>query len=67
MDLQEHPDAWRYIIGRVGDDGMLTFVPNVVAFAPESGLLRRMVKQGDGSWLSVEEPTLGCVVIETFG
>lgn len=66
MDLQEHPDAWRYIIARVGSNEMMTFVPNVVYFSPEENLLRRMVKQGDGSWLQIEEPTTGCVVVESF-
>ena len=67
MDLQEHPDAWRYIIARVGPEDMMAFVPNVVYFSTEERVLRRMVKQGDGSWLSVEESTAGCVVVESFG
>ena len=67
MDLQEHPDAWRYIIARIDSTGSAVFVPNVVYFDTFTGVLRRMVKQQDGSWLSVEESTVGCIVVESFG
>lgn len=66
MDLQEHPDAWRFIIARVLPDGVVEFIPNVVAFS-ENGSLQRMVKQGDGSWVSVEESAIGCYAVEKLG